>query len=428
MDAMMIGEKMETERKQYEENENKAQGEYREEEIVGKKYYRACATVDLDAIYDNIVNLSKRLKEGTGIIAVIKTDGYGHGAVPIARTLDDLVRAYAVATVDEAENLRNNGITKPVIVIGYTHESQLDRMIEKDIRPTVFTLEMAEAVSETAVRMGKTARIHIKIDTGMGRIGFAPTLESQEIIERISRLPGIETEGIFTHFATADEADKSKSKRQFELFDSFIKALEDKGVHFTVRHCSNSAAMIEMPYANMDCVRAGIAMYGLYPSEEVDKSLVTLKPALSLKSHVVYVKTVEKGTPISYGGTFVADQTMKIATIPLGYGDGYRRSLSNKGYVLIHGQRAPIVGRICMDQFMVDVTKIADVKKDDEVILLGKSQSEEISAEKLAAMAGETFNYEIVCDIGKRIPRVFYRHGKLVGFMDFFDEQYPQRG
>lgn len=391
---------------------------------INEKYYRVYVTINLDAIYDNIVNLSKRLRDGTKIIAVVKTDGYGHGAVPIAYTIDELVSAYAVATVDEAENLRRHNITKPVYVIGYTHESQLERMIKNEIRPTVFTYEAAKAVSETAVRLNMKAKIHIKIDTGMGRIGFRPDEESIAIIQKINNLEGIEIEGIFTHFATADEKDKTETRNQLNRFNRFINQLQDAGIEIPVKHCSNSAAMIEMPEANMDGVRAGIAMYGLYPSEEVDKNLVKLTPALGLKSHVVYVKEIEPGTRISYGGTFVADKKMRVATIPLGYGDGYRRSLSNRGYVLIRGQKAGILGRVCMDQFMVDVTDIDGVSKDDEVVLIGKSGDEEITAEKLAEMAGETFNYEIVCDLGKRMPRVFYRGGRVVCTKDYFEDRY----
>ena len=394
------------------------------EKEINEKYNRGYVTINLDAIYDNIVNLSKRLREGTKIIAVVKTDGYGHGAVPIAYTIDELVSAYAVATVDEAENLRRHNITKPVYVIGYTHESQLERMIKGEIRPTVFTYEAAKAVSETAVRLNMTAKIHIKIDTGMGRIGFRPDEESITIIQKINNLEGVEIEGIFTHFATADEKDKTETLNQLNRLNQFISRLKGAGIEIPIKHCSNSAAMIEIPEANMDCVRAGIAMYGLYPSEEVDKNLVKLTPALGLKSHVVYVKDIEPETRISYGGTFVADKKMRVATIPLGYGDGYRRSLSNRGYVLIRGQRARILGRVCMDQFMVDVTDIEGVSKDDEVVLIGKSGDEEITAEKLAEMAGETFNYEIVCDLGKRMPRVFYRGGRIVCTKDYFDDRY----
>ena len=393
------------------------------EKYINERYYRACATVNLDAIYDNVVNLGKRLKEGTKIIAVVKTDGYGHGAIPIAKTINELVYAYAVATVDEAVNLRRHGIIKPIYVIGYTHESQLKRLIAYDIRASVFTYDMGKAVSEMALAEGKVAKIHIKVDTGMSRIGFKPDDESAAIVKKISELPNLEIEGIFTHFAKADEKDKMATRNQYELFSNFINKLEKLGVQIPVKHCSNSAAMMELPEYNLDACRAGIAMYGLYPSEEVDKSLVDLKPALGLKSHIAYIKTIEKGTEVSYGGTFVADREMKIATIPLGYGDGYRRRLSNKGYVLSNGKKASIHGRICMDQFMVDVTDI-NASKDDEVVLLGKSGNEEISAERLAEMAGLTFNYEIVCDIGKRIPRVFYRNNKIVGTKDYFDDKY----
>lgn len=394
---------------------------------INEKYYRAYVTINLDAIYDNVVNLGKCIKKDTGIVAVIKADGYGHGAVPVAQTIDELVSAYAVATIDEAENLRKHEICKPIYVIGYTHESQLARMIDEDIRPTVFTREMAKAVSDVAAKLGKTAKIHIKVDTGMSRIGFKPDSDSIEIITEISEMPNVEIEGIFTHFATADEKDKTKAHRQLEIFSCFIEELEKRGVHIPVKHCSNSAAILEMPEANMNQVRAGIAIYGLYPSDEVDKASAVLTPALGLKSHVVYVKEIEEGTAVSYGGTFVADRRMKIATIPVGYADGYRRSLSNKGYVLIKGKRAPILGRVCMDQFMVDVTDIEDVNKDDEVVLIGRSGDEEITVEKMAEIAGDTFNYEIICDIGKRIPRVFYRNGEIVGAKDYFSDKYDMR-
>lgn len=392
-------------------------------DICKEKYYRAFVTIDLDAIYKNVENILNRTKEGTNVIAVIKTDGYGHGAIPIARTIDNLVSAYGVATVDEAVNLRKHNITKPIYVIGYTHESQLDRMIEHDIRPTVFTYDMAIAVNEVAKRNNKIANIHIKLDTGMSRIGFKDDVESVEVIKKISDFENIKIEGIFTHFAKADEKDKEPTIIQLKRFMDFIKKLEKEGINIPIKHSSNSAAIIELQECNLDAVRAGIAMYGLYPSDEVDKNSVELHPALGLKSHIVYVKEIEEGTAISYGGTFVADKKMKVATIPLGYGDGYRRSLSNKGYVLINGKRANILGRVCMDQFMVDVTDI-DAKKDDEVVLIGRSGDEEITVEELASLAEETFNYELVCDLGKRIPRVFYRNGEIIGTKDYFEDRY----
>lgn len=392
-------------------------------DICTEKYYRGFVTIDLDAIYKNVENLSKKVKDGTKIIAVIKTDGYGHGAVPIARTIDNLVWAYAVATVDEAENLRRHNIKKPICVIGFTHESQLDRMIKNNIRITVFTYEMAKAVSECAKKLNMTADIHIKVDTGMSRIGFEPTKENVLVIKKIRELENISIEGIFTHFAKADEIDKKFTIEQLKIFKEFIAEIEENGVYIPIKHCSNSAAIMEISDANMDAVRAGIAMYGLYPSKDVDVNSVELIPALGLKSHIVYVKSIKKGTCVSYGGTFVADRDMEIATIPLGYGDGYRRSLSNRGYVLINQKKAKILGRVCMDQFMVDVTGI-DAKKDDEVVLIGRSGNEVITTEMLADMAGETFNYEIVCDLGKRIPRVFYKDGKIIGTKDYFDDKY----
>lgn len=388
------------------------------------KYYRVYASVNLDAIYDNMKNIKENTKDGTGMIAVIKTDGYGHGAVPIAKTVDELVWGYAVATSDEGVNLRTNGVTKPVIILGYTHESQYEKIVENDLRPAIFTFEDAKKLSDVACSESKKAKIHIKIDTGMSRIGFHPDKDSVKVISDISRLPGIEIEGIFTHFYASDETDKTSAYEQYKIFNIIISELEKQGVNIPIKHCSNSAAIIDMPDVNMDCVRVGIALYGMYPSDEVDKTKVKLTPAMELKSHIICLKEVEKGVGISYGATYVTSEKTKVATVSVGYGDGYRRSLSNKGYVLIRGQKAPILGRVCMDQFMVDVTHIKDVQRGDVVTLLGKDGDMEITAEELAGMAGETFNYEIVCDIGKRIPRVFYRHGEIVAMKDYFYDKY----
>lgn len=388
------------------------------------KYYRVYASVNLDAIYQNVKNLKENTKQGTDVIAVIKTDGYGHGAVPIARTIDNLVAGYAVATSDEGMILRDNGITKPIIILGYTHESQYEKIIEYDMRPAVFCLEDAIKLSEKATVMNKTAKIHIKIDTGMSRIGFPVNQDSLECIAEIAGLPGIETEGIFTHFFASDEKDKTSAYEQYEKFNYIIEQLGSRGINIGIKHCSNSAAIIDMRDVNMNCVRAGIAMYGMYPSKEVDKAKVLLTPSMELKSHIIHLKEVDEGTGISYGATYVTKSRSKIATIPVGYGDGYRRSLSGKGYVLIRGHKAPILGRICMDQFMVDVTDIPDVCRGDVVTLLGKDGDIEITAEELAELAGGTFNYELVCDIGKRVPRVFYKDGNIVGMKDYFDDKY----
>lgn len=389
-----------------------------------EKYYRVYVTINLDAVYNNVVNLKNNLKSGTGVIAVIKTDGYGHGAIPIAYTIDELVSAYAVATIDEAENLRRHHITKPIYVIGYTHYSQYERAIQNDIRLTIYSYEDAERFDKCAKSVGKKGRMHIKLDTGMSRIGFMDTAENIEVIKKIAELEYVEIEGIFTHFATADETDKSKSYEQLRRFEEYVDKLENEDIHIKVKHSSNSAAMIEMPEANMDSVRAGIAMYGLYPSAEVNKNSVELTPALELKSHIIHLKELEQGVEISYGGTYTTHRKTLVATIPVGYGDGYRRSLSNRGYVLIRGKQAPILGRVCMDQFMVDVSDIENVQPGDEVTLIGRDGTERITAEELAQMAGETFNYEVVCDLGKRIPRVFYRNGEIVCMKDYFDDKY----
>lgn len=392
-------------------------------EMYREKYNRGYVTIDLDAVYSNIESLKANAKEGTKFIAVIKTDGYGHGAVPIAKVIEEQVAAYGVATLDEAVNLRMHNITKPIFIIGYTHSSQFERLIENDCRCTIFTEESAKELSDVAVRLNKIANIHLKIDTGMSRIGFKDNEESVEKISRISKMPGINIEGVFTHFYASDEKDKEPATIQYHRFTRFISRLEDVGINIPVKHCSNSAAIMDLDEFNMGYVRAGIAMYGLMPSEDIVNKSIVLKPALEWKSHVIFVKEIEVGTGVSYGATFVADKTMKIATVPIGYGDGYSRALSNKGYVLIRGQKAPILGRVCMDQFMVDVTNIEDVCMDDEVTLIGKDGEYEITAQELGVIAN-SFNYEVVCDISKRIPRIYFKDNKVVCTKDCFEDRY----
>lgn len=379
-----------------------------------KQYNRVCAEIDLDAIAYNMEQMRKRIGGDAKLIAVVKTDGYGHGAVPIAEMFEDFpyVWGYAVACLEEAVDLREHGIKKPVLVLGCVFPDQYEDMLCYDIRPAIYTEEMADLISETAVRLGKTAHLHIKIDTGMGRIGFPVCEDSADIIERISHLPNVRLEGMFTHFAKADETDKSYTMTQHERFMWMKEQIERRGVSIRYFDCDNSAGIIDLPDMRHDLARAGISTYGMYPSDEVKKESVDLKPALRLVSHVTYVKEVAAGTPISYGGTFVAPEKMKVATIPVGYGDGYPRSLSNKGYVLIHGKRARILGRVCMDQFMVDVTDIPETKFMDQVILVGQDGSERITVEDLSALSGR-FNYEFVCCLGKRIPRVYKRFGKM---------------
>ncbi len=386
-------------------------------------YTRVCAKIDLDAILYNMASMHDAIGHDTKIMAVVKTDGYGHGATEIAKTIEplDYTFGFAVATVEEGVILRNHGITKPILVLGYVFPDEYEVLLLNQLRPAVFTLEMAEELSKEAGRLGVECPVHLKIDTGMNRIGMKVTEESAELVERIAKLPHMILEGIFTHFARADEKDKTAAYEQLRLFQQMIAMLEERGITIPYHHCSNSAGIVEMKEANMDIVRAGITLYGLWPSDEVDKSKISLKPVLSLKSHVAYVKTLEPGESISYGGTYVTTGTEKIATIPVGYGDGYSRGLSNQGYVLIHGKKAPIRGRVCMDQFMVDVTDISDVKIGDEVTLIGKDGAEEITMEEIGAVSGR-FNYEFACDLGKRIPRVFYRNDEVVSTRDYFKE------
>ena len=387
-----------------------------------KEYYRVYADIDLDAIYENVKNAKALLKKDTKMMAIVKADGYGHGAVEVARQIDELVDAYGVAILEEGIELRKAGFTKPILILGYTPKPLYPAMIRYDIATAVFTMEMAKEISDTAVAMHKNANIHIKLDTGMSRIGFAITKESKEIIEQIAKLPGIEIEGMFTHFARADEADKAFTHLQYERYQKFHEGLEAAGVHIPMCHCANSAAIMELPRMGLDAARAGITVYGLYPSDEVERNM-KIYPAMEIRSFITYVKEVEPGTPISYGGTFVTDRPMRIATIGAGYGDGYPRSLTGKGMVLIAGKRVPILGRICMDQFMVDVSEIPEAKVDTEVTLIGEDGNDRISMEEVADWCGG-FHYEISCDLGKRIPRVYLKDGKVIGTKDYFDDHY----
>ena len=386
-----------------------------------KTYSRVYARVDLDAIASNMEHMKQNLNDNTKIMAVIKADGYGHGAVQIAQMLEniDYIWGYAVATLDEAVVLKSEGMKKPVLVLGCVFPDQYMEMLKYDIRMNVYTEEMAEAISQMAAREGMTAYMHIKLDTGMTRLGFDASQASVESIHRISKMNNVCMEGIFTHFAKADETDKTFTQRQIKDFIWMTDKLKEKGIEFEYEHCANSAAIIDVPEAHFDLVRAGISTFGLYPSEDVNKENVRLKPAMALKSHVAFVKEIEVGTPISYGGSYVSEKPMKIATIPVGYADGYPRNLSNIGYVLIRGRRAPIVGRVCMDQFMVDVTDIDGVSFGDNVTLIGKDGNETITVEDLSALSGR-FNYEFICDLGKRIPRVFVRDGKIAEQVDYF--------
>lgn len=380
------------------------------------EYQRGYVEVNLDYIIDNLKNMKQCIKKDTQILAVIKTDGYGHGGIPIAKNIEELdfLFGFAVATAEEAFELRDAGITKPILVLSYTFPYAYKRFVEQDIRVTVFREDTLKELSETAGMLGKPAKIHIKVDTGMGRIGISPNEKGLEFVQKAYETNGLEIEGIYTHFACADEEDLSSAYCQLKGYTDFVDKIEDKlQIKIPIHHASNSAGILALPEANMNLVRAGITLYGLKPSDEVILPKIQLKPALSLHSHVVYIKTLCKGQTVSYGSTYVADSDRRVATIPLGYGDGYPRGLSTKGYVLIRGKRAPIIGRICMDQFMVDVTDIPEVKEGDKVTLIGADGDENITVEQLAAVSGR-FHYELVCDLNQRLPRVYIRDNKLI--------------
>ncbi len=380
-----------------------------------ERYARICANIDLDAARDNMEFMKMRLPENTQMAAVIKADGYGHGAAAIAQELEPLpyLWGFAVATPEEAMSLRENGIYKPILTLGYAFPYAYPYLVQENIRPTVFLEETAKQLSQAACQAGRKAKIHIKVDTGMSRIGIPADEEGIAILERIAAFPHLEMEGIYTHFARADETDKTNASSQLSLFLEFVeKARTRCGISFLIRHCANSAAILSMQEAPLDMVRAGIALYGMMPSLEMQENAKGLKPAMSLTSHIVYVKEIEPGCPVSYGGAYVAKRKTKIATIPAGYADGYPRELCEKGYVLVRGQRAPITGRICMDQFMADVTDILGVTAGDSVTLLGADGKERITMEQLSAWSGR-FHYELSCGIGKRVPRIYKKDNKI---------------
>ena len=378
-------------------------------------YRRAVAEIDLDAILYNVGQMGRHIAAGAKIMAVIKADGYGHGAVPIGKELEPLgiVWGYAVATAEEAWILRRNGLEKPILVLGAVFPEQYQGLVGQEIRPTIYSLQQAEGLEEFLSRQGTSLPVHVKIDTGLSRLGFQATEKAAGEVAQIAGMGHIIVEGLFTHFAKSDAKDKSMAISQMERFGAMQKMLAGYGISIPIAHCSNSAAIIDMPEAHMDLVRAGISLYGMWPSSEVQKENISLRPALSLKSCIVFLKELEQGRAVSYGATYETSGNQRIATIPVGYGDGYPRSLSNRGYVLVHGRRAPICGRICMDQFMVDVTDIPEAAEGDIVTLVGTDGAETITMEGIGELSGR-FNYEFACDLGKRIPRVYKKGGEAV--------------
>lgn len=386
-------------------------------------YERVCATVDLDAIEQNVANLYQNLNADCKMVAVVKADAYGHGALPIARHLEsaDMIEGFATATAEEALVLRRCGIKKTILILGYTFPYSYKELIEEEIELTVFREDTLAQLSEIATRLGKKAYVHVKVDTGMHRIGILPDESGLDFMKKLLQYDNIVLRGVFSHLATADETDKSAANEQIRVFLDFIKRTEECfSVQIPMKHCFNSAGIMDLKNDAFNIARIGIAMYGIFPSDDMQNQM-ELKPALSLRSHIVYIKTLPKGCPISYGGTFITKEETKVATIPVGYGDGYPRGLSNCGYVLIHGKVAPILGRVCMDQFMVDVTNIPEAKEGDMVTLIGRNGDKEITVESLCSLYGG-FRYEMICDIGKRVPKEYYADGKMIYSKDYHDD------
>lgn len=365
--------------------------------------------IDLDAIRHNIQAVHERA--GVPVMAIIKADAYGHGAVEIARHIDGDCAFFGVSSILEALELRQAGIEKPILILGYTPVAAFPEAIRQGIRPAIFRYEDALALSQAATALGMTAKFHIAVDTGMSRIGFQVTPEEADICARIAALPNVEAEGLFSHLATADCADLSRARHQAALFDQFDEMLHSRGVTIQLRHLDNSAGVMNF-HCKYELVRSGIVTYGMYPSTEVDPSVLDLRPALRWESRITHLKTLEPGREIGYGGTYTTTRPTRVATVPVGYADGYRRNLSGRFYVLIRGKKAPILGRICMDQMMVDVTEIPDAALNDTVVLVGKSGDLNISVEEIAAQ-GDSFNYEFVCGISRRVPRVYLLGGEV---------------
>lgn len=381
--------------------------------------YRIYAQIDLDALKYNVDGIKKCKSDEAMLMGVIKADAYGHGAKVFAHELEAMgVDWFAVATVDEGIELRRDGICLPILVLGYTCREQYAEMLQWDITPTIDSYVMARDFDKAAAEAGKIGNIHIKIDTGMSRIGLLPGEQSLDEIEKINKLEHIHIQGIFTHFACADMRDKTHVRGQIRKFLQMIEGVKSRKIPVEIFHCSNSASIMELEQVHMNMVRAGIILYGLYPSDEMDEERLSLKPVMSLRSHIVHLKELPAGVSVGYGATYTTKEKTRVATVPVGYADGYPRALSNKAFVLIRGQRAPVIGRICMDQFMVDVNHIPDAALGDMVTLVGRDGREVLSVEEISEMAG-SFNYEFVCNVSRRVPRVYYRSGKPVKIVNY---------
>lgn len=381
-------------------------------------YHRVWAEINLDNLVYNLQNVQKKILPTSQIMAVVKADAYGHGAVEVSKILiENGVKLFGVAIIDEALQLRHFNFGVPILILGFTPYELSEQVVQNDISQTIYTYEQAYYLNEAAKKLHKRAKVHIKVDTGMGRIGFLCNDESIKKVIEVANLSNIELEGIFSHFSSADDPGSDDfTHDQFKKFENFVKELSKNGVYFKYKHISNSAAAIRFPQYQLDIVRLGIILYGLYPSN-IDYN-IDLKPVMSLKARVINVKEVPEGYPISYNRKFVTTKKSRIATIPIGYADGFTRVGSEKRSVLIKGQFAKVVGNVCMDQCMVDVSHIEDVKIGDEVVIFGKQKDNEITADELALQIG-TINYEIICSVSKRIPRVYIKDGRVVKIINY---------
>ncbi|WP_125153997.1 alanine racemase [Clostridium rectalis] len=376
------------------------------------------AEINLDNLAYNMQQIRK-LSRSKDIIAVVKADAYGHGALDIVPTLlENGATRLAVAVINEAVELRRGGITCPIMILGFTPESLIDNLIRYDIEQTVFNYDLAKKISDMAVEKHKRAKIHIALDTGMGRIGFASDKRGIDEVYKISKLPNIVIEGLFSHFSTADESDKDYTIKQFDKFNWFYNELQKKDVKVNIRHIANSAAIIDLPETHLDAVRPGIILYGYYPSKEVCKDNLDLKPVMTLKTNIVHIKKLQKDNYISYGRKFRTDKESLIATLPVGYADGYIRALFNKAKVIVNGRFAPVVGKVCMDQCMIDITEIGETNIGDEVIIMGEYNNIKMTANEIADILG-TINYEILCMISKRVPRVYINKQEIIKIRNY---------
>jgi len=372
----------------------------------------AWAEIDLEAIAANVAALQRHLSGPTQLMAVVKANAYGHGAEMVARTaLESGATWLGVNTVDEGVQLRRAGLTAPILVLGHCPPQEAAKVVANHLTPTVTTLETALALASDSAERGLATPVHLKVDTGMGRYGLLPE-EVVAFARRVAALPSLRLEGLWTHFATADEADKSFTWQQFRVYQAVVRRLEEDGLVFPLRHVANSAATIDLPETHLDLVRCGLSIYGLYPSPQTSRT-VPLRPALALKAHLARVCRLPAGASVGYGRTWVAPRPSVIALVPLGYADGYRRALSNRGVALVRGQRVPVIGRVSMDQLTVDVSSVPDVRSDDEVVLIGRQGEAEIAADEVADMLG-TINYEVTTAIAARLPRVYWRGGEVV--------------